>query len=158
MATREHYMKLAIKSAIAGITRKEGGPFGAAIVDKNGKLLAVAHNTVWKSCDSTAHAEVNAIRKACKKLGTIDLTGCTIYSTAEPCPMCFTAIHWARIRDIYFGATIEDAAHYGFHEFKIHNLKLKMLGHLKTKITPAFMRNECLVPFEKWKKMNGKTY
>lgn len=158
MQRSEALMRAAIRSAIQGVTRKEGGPFGACIVGKGGEVISIAHNTVWKSCDSTAHAEINAIRKACKKLKTINLTGCTIYSTAEPCPMCFSAIHWARIGTIFFGATIGDAARYGFNEMKVRDIKLKHLGRLKIEIIPEFMRNECLEPFEIWKRLGGKRY
>ncbi|MDD8016577.1 MAG: nucleoside deaminase, partial [Acidobacteriota bacterium] len=88
-------MRLALREARKNLRTLAGGPFGACIV-KDGRVVATARNTVLKN-DSTAHAEVNAIRKACRKLDTFDLSGCEIYSTAEPCPMCFSAIHWARI-------------------------------------------------------------
>ncbi|MEM4332337.1 MAG: nucleoside deaminase [Candidatus Micrarchaeia archaeon] len=155
---KEEYMQLAIKSAIQGITKGEGGPFGACIVSKDGKVISIAHNTVFKSCDSTAHAEVNAIRKACKKLKSLNLSGCTIYSTTEPCPMCFSAIHWARISTIIYGTTISDAARYGFNEIKVRDIQLKHLGRLKINIIPSFMRKECLQLFERWKMKGGRPY
>jgi tRNA(Arg) A34 adenosine deaminase TadA len=102
----------------------EGQPFGACIV-KDGEVIACDHNVVWASTDITAHAEVYAIRNACKKLDSIDLSGCTIYSTCEPCPMCFTAIHWARIGRIVCGARIEDAKKYGFNELSVSNHELR---------------------------------
>lgn len=84
-------MKLCIESCIDGMKNQEGGPFGAAIV-KDGKVLVITHNTVIKTNDPTAHGEINAIREACKKLNTFDLSGCEIYTTSEPCPMCMSAI------------------------------------------------------------------
>ena len=94
---------------------KKGGPFGAVIV-KNGKIISSAHNTVIEKHDATAHAEVNAIRKACKKLKTHDLSGCILYTSAEPCPMCLSAIIWANIKKVYYGNTKEDAAEIGFRD------------------------------------------
>ena len=93
--TGDDFMRKAIAEARKNLLRPQGGPFGACIV-KDGRVLAAARNTVLKD-DATSHAEVNAIRLASRKLGTFDLTGCEIYSTTEPCPMCFGAIHWARI-------------------------------------------------------------
>jgi guanine deaminase len=94
----------AIREARKNLVRPDGGPFGACIV-KDGRIVAAARNTVLRN-DATCHAEVNAIRKASKKLGTFDLTGCEIYSTTEPCPMCFGAIHWARIGTVHYSAGI----------------------------------------------------
>ena len=105
--TKEKFMRVAVRMARQGV-RKGQSPFGACIVRK-GKVVSVAHNEVWKKGDSTAHAEVMAIRAACKKLKTIDLSGCTIYSTCEPCPMCFSACHWSRISRIVYGVRIEEA-------------------------------------------------
>ena len=112
-------MELAIAKTREGI-RHGQTPFGACIV-KKGRVIACSHNEVWKNTDITAHAEVAAIRVACRKLGTIDLSGCTIYSTCEPCPMCFSAIHWAGIGKIVYGAGIADAAECGFGELEISN-------------------------------------
>lgn len=155
----EKFMLMAIKSAEAGIRKKDGGPFGACIVDRFGEVLAVAHNTVWRSCDSTAHAEVNAIRKACKKLKTIDLSGCTIYSTCEPCPMCFAAIHWAKIKNIVYGATIDDASAYKFNEMRLCNAQIaKTCGLEDIHISRGVLRIECLRLFEKWRKSKGRPY
>ena len=96
-----------------------GGPFGAVIV-KNGKILSEAHNTVVESCDATAHAEINAIRKASKKLQTHDLEGCILYTSAEPCPMCLSAIIWANIKEVYYANTKDDADDIGFRDDKIY--------------------------------------
>ena len=117
------FMRRAIREARKNIARRDGGPFGACIV-RNGEVVAAARNTVLIS-DATSHAEVNAIRLASKKRGTFDLSGCEIYSTTEPCPMCFGAIHWARIGVVYYGTDIHDAARAGFHELRISNARLK---------------------------------
>ncbi|MCX8205687.1 MAG: nucleoside deaminase [Candidatus Micrarchaeota archaeon] len=155
----EMNMRVAIRSAKLGIRKKEGGPFGACIVGPDGKVLAVAHNTVWKSCDSTAHAEVNAIRMACRKLKSIDLSGCTIYSTCEPCPMCFAAIHWARIKNIAYGATIDDASAYKFNEMRLCNADIARKCKLEgVRIKGGVLRVECLHLFEEWRKSKGKPY
>mgnify|MGYP001593591109 CR=1 FL=1 len=142
------FMTKAIHEARKNIARPDGGPFGACIV-KDGKIVAAARNTVLKN-DATSHAEVNTIRKASKKLGTFDLTGCEIYSTTEPCPMCFGAIHWARIGTVYYGTGIRDAARAGFHELRISNAQMKVLGRSKVRLVPGFMADECLGLFESW--------
>ena len=148
------FMRLAIKKAKEGI-KKGQTPFGACIVKKD-KVVACSHNIVWKSSDITAHAEVNAIRSACKKLKSIDLSGCTIYSTCEPCPMCFSACHWARISRIVFGARIKDARDFGFHELSISNLKMKQLGVSKIKVDAGLLVEENQELFRFWQKQPGK--
>ena len=145
------FMRLAIEKALAGV-KKGQTPFGACIV-KGNKIIACAHNIVWKSCDITAHAEIHAIRVACKSLKNIDLSGCTIYSTTEPCPMCFSAAHWAKISRIVFGAQIKDAKGYGFNELKVSNQKLAKLGKNKIRITSGILKEENIALFEYWKKL-----
>ena len=152
----EKFMRLAIKKAKMGI-RKGQTPFGACIV-KDKKVIACAHNTVWKDSDITAHAEINAIRLACKKLKIVDLSGCTIYSTCEPCPMCFAACHWAKISRIVYGARIEDAKKIGFNELIIPSRTMKTIGNVKIEIIGDFLREECLELFEEWKKGERKVY
>jgi guanine deaminase len=147
-APDRRFMARAIREAGKNLVRPAGGPFGACIV-KDGRVVAAARNTVLRE-DATGHAEVNAIRKASKKLGTFDLSGCEIYSTTEPCPMCFGAIHWARIGTVYYGAGIRDAAGAGFHELRISNARLKALGRSRIRLVPGFMRDECLGLFEAW--------
>ena len=142
------FMARAIREARKNLARPDGGPFGACLV-KDGRILAAARNTVL-SGDATCHAEVNAIRKASKRLGTFDLSGCEIYSTTEPCPMCFGAIHWARIGAVYYGTGIRDAARAGFHELRISNARMKSLGRSRIVLVPGFMRSECLELFESW--------
>jgi len=115
------YMKAAIEEARKGFTRNHGGPFGAIIV-RDGVPIANAHNEVLKTNDPTAHAEVLAIRKACALLESYDLSDCEIYSTSEPCPMCFSAIHWSRLKKLYFGTTRDDVAVIGFDDSLIYDI------------------------------------
>jgi len=129
------FMRRAIREARKNLARRDGGPFGACIV-RDGEVVAAARNTVLIS-DATSHAEVNAIRLASKKLGTFDLSGCEIYSTTEPCPMCFGAIHWARIGRVYYGTAIRDAARAGFHELAISNRTIKTLGRSRIVLVPG---------------------
>ena len=152
----EKFMQLAIDKAREGI-KKGGGPFGACVV-KGGKVIACAHNSVIPNCDSTAHAEVNAIRLAEKKLKTINLSGCTIYSTTEPCPMCFSAIHWARISRIVYGTSTADAKKTGFNELVITDETLKKLGKSKIRLEGGVMKRECSLLFREWKRAGGKAY
>lgn len=109
------YMKEAIKEAKEGIAKKHGGPFGTVIV-KDGKIVGRGHNHVLVDHDPTAHGEVMAIRDAGKNLGTHDLSGCDLYTTAAPCPMCKGAILWANIKNTYYGCTIEDTDEIGFRD------------------------------------------
>ena len=119
--SNEEAMKIAIEQSKFNekTNYKNGGPFGAAIV-KDGKIISYAHNTVIESKDATAHAEVNAIREASKKLGTHNLEGCILYTSAEPCPMCLSAIIWANIKTVYYSNTKKDAADIGFRDDMIY--------------------------------------
>ncbi len=148
-------MRRAIDAAREGILRGDGGPFGAVIADREGNVLAVAHNTVLLG-DATAHAEVNAIREACAARGTPFLEGMVIYSTTEPCPMCFAAIHWARIGDVFWGTRIEDVARLGFNELAIPNETMKRLGGSPVTIHAGFLRDECLALLEDWRRLPGR--
>lgn len=113
MANHEEFMKRAIKlSREASIEKKTGGVFGAVVV-KNGKIIGEGYNKVIKYNDPTWHAEIEAIREACKTLGTPHLDGCILYTSAECCPMCLAAAYWAHIKEIHYGATIEDSLKYG---------------------------------------------
>ena len=109
------WMQIAYNEATEGMLCNDGGPFGAVIV-KNDKIISQAHNEVLKSNDPTAHAEINAIRRASQILNSFDLSGCTIYTTCKPCPMCLGAIFWARINTVYYGARDKDAAKAGFDD------------------------------------------
>lgn len=147
------FMKLALEASAHGVAIGQS-PFGACIV-RNDEVVICTHNVVLQNCDSTGHAEINAIRQACQKLGTIDLSDCTIYSTTEPCPMCFTAIHWAGIKRIVFGSDISDAQRAGFNELPISNLTLRQLGSLRMEITPHVLHQECVAHMQSYK---GKVY
>lgn len=141
------YMHQAVKEAFAGVQQSHGGPFGAVIV-KDGKILSKAHNQVLKSNDPTAHAEINAIKKASKKLNTFDLSGCEIYTTCMPCPMCMGAIKWANIKTIYYGATSKDADAIGFRDKEFYDKEFLELKSID--------RAECLKPFEAWSAKEDK--
>jgi tRNA(Arg) A34 adenosine deaminase TadA len=114
-AVNLEFLRRAIRLATENVSGGKGGPFGAVIV-RAGAIVAEGVNTVTSSNDPTAHAEVNAIRSACKSLGLFSLTGCELYSSCQPCPMCLAASYWARLDAIYFGASAEDAAHAGFND------------------------------------------
>ena len=120
--SKEEAMRIAIEESKYNSENnyKNGGPFGAVIL-KNGEIVSIAHNTVIESKDPTAHAEVNAIRLATKKLNTHDLTGCTLYVNAEPCPMCLSAIMWANIKEVYYANTKEEAGNIGFRDDLIYD-------------------------------------
>ena len=135
-------MRRAIEDCRAAFHGNEGGPFGACIV-KDGRVVAVAHNTVMKDRDPTAHAEINAIRQASRILGAYDLSGCEIYSTTEPCLMCFAAIHWARIGRIYMGTPIEEAVALGFSELPVHNTQIKQIAGLSIDLVENVLVEEC---------------
>ena len=144
----EEFMRLAIEKAKKGITAGQT-PFGACFV-KDEKVISCRHNSVWGSLDITAHAEMNVIREACKKLNTVDLSGCILYSTCEPCPMCFSACHWAKIPRIVFGSRIEDAQRAGFCELTISNEEMKRNGASSIRIEGDFLRDEAVKLFEEW--------
>jgi guanine deaminase len=150
----EKYMRMAIAKAKEGIDEGQT-PFGACIV-KDGEVVSCAHNTVWKNTDITAHAEVCAIREACLHVGSVNLEGSTIYSTCEPCPMCFSACHWARIDRIVYGANIDDAKQAGFHELAISNDQMKTMGESSLSITPGFLKEENVALFHIWSEQENK--
>ncbi len=144
----EHFMNLAFEAGHQGI-RAGQAPFGACIA-RDGQVVVATHNHVWLDTDITAHAEVVCIRHACRALNTIDLSGCTIYSTTEPCPMCFGAIHWAKIARIVYGAGIADAKAYGFSELAISNHQMKQLGLSSVQVVSGFMKDQAIQLFDKW--------
>ena len=116
---RKEFMQEAVRLAVENVKNGTGGPFGAVVV-RNGEVIAAAANTVTPDCDPTAHAEVNAIREACRRLATHQLTGCDIYCSCEPCPMCLGAIYWARPARVYYAATKDDAAQAGVDDSFIY--------------------------------------
>jgi tRNA(Arg) A34 adenosine deaminase TadA len=148
----ERFMRAAIKKAQEGI-RKGQTPFGACIV-KNGVIISGEHNRVWASGDITAHAEMNAIRKACTRLKTIDLSGCVLYSTCEPCPMCLGACHWARITTVVYGARIEDARRAGFNELTISAQKMRQWGRSKLILIRNILPVQSRALFGRWKHLS----
>lgn len=150
-------MHMALREASRGMKAGQGGPFGACIV-RDGMIVAVAHNRVLASGNPTQHAEVVAIGRAAKALGTHILKGCTIYSTTEPCPMCFSAIHWAQVDRIVFGTSIADVKRLGFNELSISNATLKRLGRSQVVLDRA-SRDECNALLADWTRLaTKKTY
>ncbi len=146
-------MELGIEEARKTMNEGFGGPFGAVIVDSNNNIIAVASNTVLKDNDPTAHAEINAIKKACKKLNTHDLTGYKIYATGYPCPMCLSAIIWANIKEVYYGTDLKDAEKIGFRDQKIYDfINKKDLTLLNVE---QIKHDECLKLFLEY---NNKIY
>jgi guanine deaminase len=151
------FMRRAIElSAQTALVDKAGGVFGTVIVDRNGEILAEGANRVVAENDPTWHGEMEAIRKACKRVGSFKLDGCTLYSSAECCPMCAAAAYWAGIAKIYYGATVQDALEYGnFDDTMIY-------GELKKPTTersiPAeqILRDEAVEIWKKYKEMPGK--
>lgn len=155
---QQPHMQCAITDASVHLAENHGGPFGACIVCE-GRVVAVAHNTVLQQHDPTCHAEINAIRSAARALGRHDLSGCVIYSTTEPCPMCFGAIHWARLDTLVYGTSIGDVHALGFNELSISNDYLKEAGPSPIQLVGGFMRQECLDLLQDWqRKSRGLTY
>ena len=150
------YMEIAKNEAENGMNLNEGGPFGAVITDKDGNIIATGNNQVLKNNDPTAHAEVMAIRNACKKLNTYDLSDYILYTSCEPCPMCLSAIIWSNIKEIYYACTREDAANIGFRDDIIYEY---LRGNNKDLISlKQIDRNECITLFEKYQDENKTIY
>lgn len=148
------FLKEAVKMAGKGMNSGKGGPFGAVIV-KDGKIIARGCNQVTSTNDPTRHAEVDAIRKACKKLGSFELTDCIIYSSCEPCPMCLGAIYWARPKALYFAANRFTAAKYGFDDAFIYKEVVLPLDKRSLKTYCIDISNKA-EPFEQWNKKTDK--
>jgi len=146
-------MAMAAKEAARGVAMNMGGPFGAVIV-KDGDVISRASNEVLCTNDPTMHAEINAIRKASKKLETFDLSGCVLYSSCMPCPMCLAAIKWANIKTVYYGATAKDADAIGFRD-EIFYGELNMDKIKNLELIPC-ERELCLAPFEQWAQKTDK--
>jgi tRNA(Arg) A34 adenosine deaminase TadA len=142
-------MQAAIDVAGRGISAGEA-PFGAVIASAAGDVIFEAHNTVQSSCDSTAHAEINTIRGACNKLGTIDLRGHLIATTCEPCPMCATAIHWAGLEAVVYGASIADARKAGFSELTLSCAAVYAQGGSGVAIHSQVLADRCQALFNTW--------
>jgi tRNA(Arg) A34 adenosine deaminase TadA len=148
MDADQRWMQRAIEMARRGIAAGQS-PFGA-VVTRGESLVAEAHNAVIAETDPTSHAEVRAIRAASRTLGTIDLSDCVLYSTCEPCPMCFGAIHWARLHRLVFGARIADALDAGFNELSVSNEILREIGGSEVAIVPDCERAACVALFAEW--------
>jgi guanine deaminase len=148
------FMAEAIRQAGKNIEIGNGGPFGAVVV-KDGKILASAANRVTSTNDPTAHAEVVAIREACKVLDTFDLSGCELYASCEPCPMCLGAVMWARIEKLYFAANRNDAAKAGFDD-ELFYTELSLPPHERQLPAEQLMQDEAVVVFEKWNAIPDK--
>ena len=148
------FMHEAIELSVNNVKSGKGGPFGAVIV-KDGKIIARAANSVTSTNDPTAHAEVNAIREACKILNTHQLTGCEIYTSCEPCPMCLGAIYWARPDKVYYANTKLDAAAINFDDDFIYQEIAKPLDKREMKFI-QLSREEALSAFDEWKKKTDK--
>ena len=150
------FMEIAKNNAECGIDNHEGGPFGAVITDKSGNVISNGNNKVLKNNDPTAHAEIVAIREACKKLKTYDLSEYILYTSCEPCPMCLSAIIWANIKKVYYGCTKKDAADIGFRDDTIYEY-LKGENSNLISLNPLD-RDECLKTFKKYTNNNGVLY
>jgi tRNA(Arg) A34 adenosine deaminase TadA len=148
------FMQRAIALALENVQSGLGGPFGALVV-KDRKVIAEAANQVTSTDDPTAHAEMLAIREACKKLGTFQLAGCEIYASCEPCPMCLGAIYWSRLDRIYFAASAADAAKAGFDDSFIYHEISKPRAQLKIPMV-QWMREEARKPFHAWEQKPDK--
>ena len=148
------FMVRAIQLSIEGSHSGLGGPFGAVIV-RDGKILAEGVNRVTSTNDPTAHAEVVAIRQACKELGVFELKDCELYTSCEPCPMCLGAIYWARLARIYFANTAQDAAKIGFDDSFIYS-ELKLSPSLRSIPTIQMMREQALAAFRAWSEKADK--
>ena len=150
----EECMRRAIAKAREGIERGQT-PFGACI-SKDGEIISCVHNVVWDSMDITAHAEIHAIRDACRRLNTVDLSGCVMYSTCEPCPMCFSACHWVRISRIVYDSRIVDAKEAGFNELTVSNEQMKRLGNSPIELVGGVLREENAGLFKYWLECGSK--
>ncbi len=148
------FMAAAIEEARRGMLSGEGGPFGAVIV-RSGEIVSRAHNEVLATNDPTAHSEVTAIRRASALLGRFDLSDCEIYSSCEPCPMCFAAIHWAKLRTLTFGCTKEDAARVGFDDEFIYEVIRGTAKRAQVSVHQAG-RESAIGLFEEWERLSSK--
>lgn len=145
---QQEFMREAIRLAEQGVARGDGGPFGAVVV-RDGEVIGRGWNRVVSGNDPTAHAEINAIRDACARQGDFRLTGCELYTSCEPCPMCLAAIYWARIERVWYAATAGDAADIGFDDSHIHD-QLKLPEEMRRLPHEHLLRDEALKVFRQW--------
>ncbi len=154
MLTHDDFMQIAVELAEKGMDTGEGGPFGAIIV-KNGEIVGKGNNRVTSTNDPTAHAEMVAIRDACKNLNSFQLDDCEIYTSCEPCPMCLSAIYWSRPKAVYYACTKEDAANIGFDDDYIYHQIYKPIDKRDLKLT-KLNDLESLRVFKKWDDKDDK--
>ncbi|AFL87195.1 cytosine/adenosine deaminase [Terriglobus roseus DSM 18391] len=143
------FMRMAIALATENVRSGRGGPFGAVVV-RNGEVLAAEANTVTSSNDPTAHAEVNAIRAACRKIESFQLDDCEVYTSCEPCPMCFAALYWSRCRAVFFGNTKTDAAAAGFDDSFLYDEVKRPVEERRIPFARV-LGDEAIESFEVWK-------
>ena len=152
---KNKFMLEAVTAALKGMENNEGGPFGCVIV-KDGKIVGRGNNKVTSNNDPTAHAEIMAIRDACKNLNTFQLEGCEIYTSCEPCPMCFGAIYWARPDKVYYGCSQQDAADINFDDEFIYK-EIELPYEKRSIPFEQLAREIALEPFQKWSEKDNKT-
>ena len=148
MIDARELMRLAIDKAREGLAAGQS-PFGCAIA-RGEEVIAVAHNTVLATTDITAHAEINALRLACGTTGLILLEGFQVATTCEPCPMCMAALHWARVSDVHFGASIADAESVGFNELRVPAAEVLKVGGSPVQLHGGVLAKECQALFQEW--------
>lgn len=152
-----NFMDEAIAESAKNLKTGHGGPFGAVVV-KDGVIVGRGHNEVLKHNDPTCHGEIQAIRDACRSLGTYDLSGCELYTSAEPCPMCLSAIIWANIKTVYYGNSAKDAAAIGFRDDFIYDFIKRGFADEGTLALRQMGREEAIKIFEQYKKKNMTIY
>ena len=152
---KNKFMLEAVTAALKGMENNEGGPFGCVIV-KDGKIVGRGNNKVTSNNDPTAHAEIMAIRDACENLNTFQLEGCEIYTSCEPCPMCFGAIYWARPDKVYYGCSQQDAADINFDDEFIYK-EIELPYEKRSIPFEQLAREIALEPFQKWGEKDDKT-
>ncbi|NBK21037.1 MAG: nucleoside deaminase [Spirochaetia bacterium] len=153
----QEILSKAVEEARQTVDSNLGGPFGAALVDETGKVF-LASNTVLGSCDPTAHAEVNAIRKACEEKQSHDLSGCKLYTTCYPCPMCLAACIWANIKEVHYGCTAEDAKKIGFRDDYIYDFFEGHSSDASVIALHAEDKEACLALFKHYQKQSKQLY
>ena len=154
MQPSSEFMQIAIDEAYQGIKAGDGGPFGSVIV-KDGEIVGRGHNRVLVNNDPTCHGEMEAIRDACRNLGTYDLTGCELYTTAEPCPMCLGAVLWSNMDAVYYGCTREDSAEIGFRDDAFYR---QFNGEEETVSLQEFDRDNCRQLFDDYAADDAQRY
>ncbi len=147
------YMQIAIEEAKAGIHGGEGGPFGCVIV-KDEQIIGRGHNQVVKNQDPTCHGEMMAIHDACRNLGSFDLSGCELYTTGQPCPMCLGAIFWANIRKVYYGCNVQDTAEIGFRDELFYELSQNDQSDFQQELE----REACKELYAEYQRISEKTH